>query len=313
MHSNEILAFKPAASNGGKYSILFSLLVLGILSAVFILLIISTLDVAITIISILAITVFLCIFCTVIYGYYSMAYILSPECLILRWAFFKTVIPLATIVSIGTPSKNRFDGIRTAGVGIPNHLYGAFRLLLDGAFMPIKLFATKLTNLVILKTSTGNCYGITPENPEQFITNIKQKASRIVETTINNAPPLVTEQNTARKYVLLSRMFFIAVFVEMGIFFVFLFLTYPNLPDIVPLHYNISGLPDRFGNKDELLGVSLILPCIPITLNLLIFALTRRKSELYKSRYGPAIMLLPLLISTVFLVLNIAFIAPLIV
>ena len=312
MHSNDVLVFKPAASNGGIYSIVISLLVVGILSAVFIPLILITSDIGIVIISILPIAVILGIFCIVIYGYYTMAYILSPERLVLCWAFFRTVIPLDMIVSIGTPRINRWDGIRTGGVGIPNHLYGAFRLLIDGAFMPVKLVATKLANLVILTTSTGKYFGITPESPEQFIASVKQKNSRIIETAINNSPPLLNKQATARKFTIISTVLFITVFIEIGIIVLFLLLTYPYLPDIVPLHYNISGVPDRLGSKDELLGASLIVPCIAMALNLLIFTLIRWKSELHKSTYGPAIMLLPFLVSTVFLVLNITLIAPMI-
>jgi hypothetical protein len=312
MATQDIHTFKPVASRGGVYTILFSVLFAGLLTIIFIPVIVISADLSFTIFGISFIAGISTLFVSLIHGYYTMAYQLSAKSLVLRWGFMKTNLLYDEITNIGLPRIPRFDGIRTGGVGIPDHLYGGFRLLLDGAYKPIKLVATKLSNLVIITMSNGKLHGITPEDPAGFIAGIKLRNLSIVEKRIDNESPLVIQAGLARSHALLGTIIFALVFIEVALNFCYVLAVHPSLPAIVPVHFDITGTPDRFGSKDELLWTTLFLSVIATAINMVMYIALRWKSELAKSRYGIAIMLLPLVLGTFFLVLNIATIAPLV-
>jgi len=50
---------------------------------------------------------------------------------------------------------------------------------------------------------------------------------------------------------------------------------YSNLPQTVALHFDINGNPNRYGNKDELIGVQILLSVITITVYFLIHYLPK--------------------------------------
>ncbi len=313
MQSDEARSFQPAASKGGFWTILLGVLIGGILSAVFIPAMILASDATLTSFSLVLIGGIAALFCIVTHGYYKMAYAVSGDLLVLRWGLFKTAIPFNAIASVGRPSSSTFDGIRTGGVGIPDHLYGAFRLLIDGSYRPIKLVATRLANLVIIVTSSGKYYGITPAMVDEFIATVRRKTSNAAEKTFDNTQRLAEPELTTRKYQALTTALFVVVFIVAGINIAYMLVVFPRLPDIVPLHYDISGVADRFGSKDELAWSSLLPLGIMAGMAILLHAATRRRSQLQRSVYGAAIMLLPLAVGVVFLVINIVLISPLVI
>ncbi|MEX2682895.1 MAG: PH domain-containing protein [Candidatus Sigynarchaeota archaeon] len=312
MQPDEARSFRPAPSKGGCWSVALGIVIVGTLSAVFIPVVLMTSDMILTSFSFVLVGGISALFSVVIHGYFKMAYIVSRDLLVLRWGFFKMVIPLNEIASVGRPSSTAFDGIRTAGVGIPDHLYGAFRLLIDGSYRPIKLVATRMANLVIIVTSAGKYYGITPAAPEEFIATVKQRIGSIAEKQFDNTQRLAGPESMARKHQVLTTALFVAVLIEAGISITYMVVVFPWLPEIVPLHYDLGGTPDRFGNKGELALASLVPLAISIGLAVLFYAATRWRSQLQKSVYGMVLMLLPLAVGTIFLVLNISLIAPLI-
>ncbi len=313
MQSDDARSFQPAPSKGGFWSILLGGLICGILSVVFIPIMAVASDTTLTTIAIATIGGVSLLFCIVIYGYYKMAYIVSGDLLILKWGAFKTEIPFNTVMSIGRPSSSALDGIRTGGVGIPDHLYGAFRLLIEGSYKPIKLVATKLANLVIIVTTDGRYYGITPAMPDEFIAVMKRKTSAAAEKKFDSTQRLAQPESTTRKYQLLTTTLFIAVFIEAGVNIAYFLVVFPRLPDIVPLHYDLAGVANRFGDKGELVWSSLLPLGIMIGLAILLYAATRWKSQLQKSAYGVVLMLIPIAIGVLLLVINVVLISPLVI
>ncbi len=312
MQSDDARSFQPAPSKGGFWTILLGVLIGGLLSAVYIPIMILASDAFLTSFGLVLLGGISILFCIVGYGYYKMAYVITGDRLVLRWGLFKTVIPFNAIASVGRPSSSTFDGIRTGGVGIPDHLYGAFRLLIDGSYKPIKLVATKIANLVIIVTTGGKYYGITPAAPAEFIATVRGKTSNVAEKTFDNTQRLAGSESTTRKNQILTTALFAAVFFVAGISIVYMLVVFPRLPEVVPVHYDLAGVPNRFGSKGELVWSSLLPLGISIGLAILLYAATRWKSQLQKSAYGVVLMLLPLAVGAVSLVLNIVFISPLI-
>jgi len=185
MASDRYIMFKPAPSNGGKYSIINAILVNAIFSGVLVPIILLISDTVFTIICIIFICCLISFFCIVVYGYYSMSYAVSADRLILRWAFLKTIIPVDAITIIGMPTSHKFDGHRTKGVGIPGHLFGAIKMRIDGSYKPVKLFSTDISKMVIITDKNEKYYGVTPASPAEFISSVKQTAMDIIERAIN--------------------------------------------------------------------------------------------------------------------------------
>lgn len=48
--------------------------------------------------------------------------------------------------------------------------------------------------------------------------------------------------------------------------FAYLIVSWSNIPDIIPAHYNTAGIVDRWGNKNEIL----IVPIISVALYILL-------------------------------------------
>ena len=296
--------FKPAASKGGLFSIICLLFVVGIMSGVFIPIMFATNDMTIIVFGSSFIAGMAILFLFVVHGYYTMAYIASGGRLLLRWGPFITSIPIKSIMEIGTTASSKLDGIRTGGVGIPGHLYGAFKILIDGKYRAIKLYATKISNLVIITTNDGKCYGVTPQDPAAFIAAVKELGSQPVEKTFDNEASLVELPEKAKKYGVACNLLFVMVFTEIGIAFACLAIIYPQLPEIVPLHFDLAGIPNRWGSKSELIWPWAFLFSIVAGLNTLLHISIRRQSQLTKSKWGIIIMMIPVAMCTTFLVLN---------
>lgn len=238
------------------------------------------------------------------HGYYSMKYILTKDSLILKWSVFRRRISLENIQSVASVTDPKLQGIRAFGVGIPGHLVGKFYIKIDGEFVPTTFYATNLENLVILRTLDGKIFGITPDAREKLLSSLASNQAFITMVEMDTELPLRATQeiiNKARLWI--SVLLLICILMGVGTW-IYTFFVYINLPDLIPLHWGISGLPDRFGNKYELLIFNSVFTGIDILLSTLIFWWLR-KSDLGKIKLGITIMLFPLLITIVFSVLMI--------
>ena len=193
------------------------------------------------------------VFGLTVHGYYSMKYILTHDSLILKWSFFKRIVPLNSISSISPITSTKIQGIRSSGVGIPGHLIGKFHLKFDGQFISTNLHATKMENLVILRTSGGKTFGITPDEREEFVNLILSTQSSIEKTELDTEEPIRTTEQAAKKSRNWISVFFaICVVFAIGTL-IYVIIAYQGLPDVIPLHWGVGGVPNRFGNKSELL------------------------------------------------------------
>lgn len=235
-----------------------------------------------------------------VHGYYSMKYQVTNESLTLKWGFFKKTIPLQDISSISSVGKENLQGIRSFGVGIPGHLVGRFRLKFDGEFLATTLYATKLDNLVVLRTLDNKTYGVTPDKKEEFIQFLQTTKSSIKITDIDTKQPIrASEEEIKKSRTWLTVFFSICIVLCIGSYVYFL-IVYQMLPETgVPLHWGPGGVVDRIGNKSELMVMNSIFVGIELLISTLVYV-WMRKSDLGKVRIGRYIMLFPLLINLVF-------------
>ena len=245
------------------------------------------------------------IFGTTVHGFYSMKYVVTSESLTLKWSFFKKTIPLQEISSISSVTKDKLQGIRSFGVGIPGHLIGRFQLKFNGEFLATTLYATDLNHLVVIRTLDNKTYGITPDKKDEFMQSILTSQSSITKTELDTAQPIrVTEEVIKKSRTTLTILFLICVSLSVATFVYFLVL-YQMLPETgVPLHWGPGGVVDRFGDKSELLIMMSVFTGVELLISTLVY-IWMRKSDLGKVKIGKLIMLFPLIISLVFSTLTI--------
>jgi hypothetical protein len=245
-------------------------------------------------------------FSLLVYMYYEIEYIISNEFLLIKWGLKTTKIPIEKVKRVIKPERKNYEGIRLGGVGIPGYFFGKFKFLIEGTFETVSLYATKLNHLLFIETDGHNkkFYGITPSEEDEFITTLKN-LNRTIEPQIEEKPTLFKATKTSSKDIKIALTLFITSIVLSVSGLVYFFIIYLQLPQTVPLHFNINFVPDSYGNKNDLLGVISLFVIFGIGLSALLYYYIHRRTHLDQTKYGYSIMILPVAISLLFLILTI--------
>jgi hypothetical protein len=298
--------FKPAKSNGGKYMI-FTTVAIAILLLTVLILIYPALQNIFFLI--LALSVYIAIiasFSLLIYAYYEMDYIISNEFFLIKWGLKTTKIPIENIKRIVKPETNHYEGIRLGGVGLPGYLFGKFKYLLEGNFESVNLYATRLKNLLFVETfdKKKKLYGITPALEDEFIRFLDDKSKEIESSVIKKPEPFKTTRNSSKDIKYALTLFIISIIIAVSGLIYFL-IVYFQLPQIVPLHFGANFVPNRYGDKIELIWIFLFFILFGIGFSTLIYYYIHKRTHLDQTKFGYSVMLLPIAISMLFLILTI--------
>lgn len=243
--------FKPAKSHGGYYLIIiFVAIILLFLTISISLFSFARIDFSM-IFLLLSISIAV-IFGIFIYGFFGMKYILTADALVIKWGFFQNIIPYRIITNIKYSNDKNYEGIREAGAAVPGFYVGKFRLIFGGDFIPVSLYGTNFKNLLLILTNTGKYYGITPENGDFFFQQIKDKNLLVEKIEVDIHEPLKQDPKISRRNQRISLFFFVLSLVFSAATFICFLYIYPQLKETIPLHFNINGAPDSYGNKSEL-------------------------------------------------------------
>ena len=298
--------FKHAKSNGGKYITL-------IIAIVAILLITITISIYPVIQNISLLIIILSIFIAIItlfllllYSYYEMEYIISNEYLLIKWGIKTTRIPIENIKRVIKPEGKEYEGIRLGGVGIPGYLFGKFKYLIEGDFKTVSLYATKLSHLLFIETDgqKRKFYGITPSEEDEFIATLNNLNKNIEPQTKENLTTFKVTKTSSKDIKYTLTLFVISIVLSISGMVYFLVI-YFQLPQTVPLHFNINFEPNRYGNKIDLIGIISFLIVFGIGLSSLFYYYIHRRTHLDQTKYGYSVMLIPVAISILFLILTI--------
>ncbi len=304
MLENQI--FKPAKSNGGKYltfiTVAITALILIILISIYPIL--QNVSLLILILSIF-ITIIV-IFILLIYAYYELEYILTDEYLLIKWGLKTTRIHVDAIKRVIKPETKHYEGIRLGGVGIPGYLFGKFKFLIEGVFETVFLYATKLDNLLYIETKgqKKKLYGITPAKDDDFIRSLKDISRNIESQVIKKPKTFKITKSSSKDIKYALSLFLISILLSISGLTYFLII-YFQLPQTIPLHFSIHFVPNRYGNKIDLLGIFSFFIIFGIGLSSVLYYYIHRKTHLDQTKYGYSIMLLPVAINTLFLILTI--------
>jgi hypothetical protein len=266
--------------------------------------------------SIQSVSVFILIFCffiaiiaifsLLIYAYYELEYILTNEFLLIKWGLKTTRIPIEKVKRVIKPETKNYEGVRLGGVGFPGYLFGKFKYLIEGNFETVYLYATKLNNLVFVETNgkKRKLYGITPAKEDDFIRILSDVSKNIESRIIIKAEPFKPTKYSSKDIKYALSLFIISIALSISGLSYFLII-YFQLPQTVPLHFDINFIPNRYGNKIDLLGVLSFFIILGIGFSTLLYYYIHRRTHLDQTKYGYSIMLLPVAINIIFLILTI--------
>ena len=186
------------------------------------------------------------------YWYYellSLQYTLDRNALVVAYGTCRHVIPLGAIRRIVPASEiGLSQGFH--GIGWPGYLKGHVHredvgLLLVHSTEPLERQLIVITNSL--------CYGISPSNPEQFLEDYAKRRMlgpirRVVEGT-EHARLLVLPVWRDRVFWLAIILAFVANIVLVGV----IVNQYGELPERIPLHFDVQGQADHIASKSSLL------------------------------------------------------------
>lgn len=187
-------------------------------------------------------------------------YEVSSKVLRVNFGLIKKTIPYTRIVKAEVVDMN--VTLRLFGASLPGVHLGLFRTSLGN----VHAYATKISGpFLVLTLADGQKYALSPEQPQGLLDAIDQKCSFF--GTQNPS-------EIARNEKSLSRLVYVQVLAVSAVYIVYLgyfVWTYLSLPQVVPLHFGFDGVPNRFGDKSELLwvaGIGGIFPVINAVLSL---------------------------------------------
>ena len=145
--------------------------------------------------------------------------------------------------------------LRIFGASLPGFHWGLFKTNIGNAH----IYATRIEGQFILLTlNDGEKIALSPEQPREFLNAIEER-----KNLFNTQPTSIIKQKEQTKRTI-AIIQVIAVTTAYIIFLAYFTWVYIQLPQIVPLHIGFNGVPNRFGDKTELLWVAGIAATLPI-------------------------------------------------
>lgn len=185
------------------------------------------------------------------FGYFTwaannMEYILTEKELVIKWAFNRKVIPLDGIKEVRRMSGA--GSIKVIGASWPGFHIGSFTD--PSGKGSVNMFASRLWGEILLLKTRWETVGLTPENPEEFLTALEAAIPHQLaggEESVDEAPEIAF--NMWRDKIYLA-MLILNTAILAGAFYWVYYMT-QTLPDQIPMHYNLAGEIDRYGSPRE--------------------------------------------------------------
>ncbi len=186
-----------------------------------------------------------------LFGLNNASYLVDRNAIEIRWGRVVQVIPLGSIEGIrkgeGLGRVTRFRGIRWSGFWL-----GRGRITGLGA---VQFYCSApLARQLLIQTPSGS-YAISPENPDRFMDLVATQKEMGPSEPVEQ----VMEQPAIGHRGLFSDRTGVTLAAAGGglnlLLYFFLAAQYGRLPHTLPLHFDLTGAPDRFGNTSFLFGL----------------------------------------------------------
>jgi hypothetical protein len=189
-----------------------------------------------------------------LYGLTRSGYSLDRNALIIHWGPTEQTIPTGQIKRVLTGSE--IEGrIQFYGGIWPGHCVGYGEVPGAG---PTIFYATLPPRQQIYVVTPSLTYGISPADREEFLKSLRRRLemgpTQIVEQSSKRPGFLDWAIWQDRLGLILLAVSFLALFALTGL----LCFQFPALPRMVPLHFDVTGSPDRLGTRGHIFIIPLI-------------------------------------------------------
>jgi len=161
---------------------------------------------------------------------------------------------------------------RIFGGSWPGLYWGLFRVKDLGN---VQVYSTRWRgDFVLISTVDGRKIAISPEEPEKFLADIISK-----KTIFSTASRTEIKESLGAA----SRLVYGQVLTVAAAYLIFLgyfFTVYKSLPQIVPIHFDLNWVPNRWADKSELLIIAVLAGIFPLLNTILVLKYGRYSKEL---------------------------------
>jgi hypothetical protein len=120
----------------------------------------------------------------------------------------------------------------------------------------VQAYATRYKGaFILLEVNDGSRVLLSPENPDGFLEALNER-TEAVSPELMVSQPLQLDRHFAIGQFAIVSLAWIALLI-------YILSIYTGLPDIIPVHFGLNGVPNRWGSKNELFllaGVAAIFP-----------------------------------------------------
>ncbi len=201
-------------------------------------------------------------------SFQNLAYHLGGEGLEIRWGFRPVIIPYAAIAAV-QPGQINYAVSRIVGIALSDLRQGVFTA---GSLGEGTLYTV---GKEIIWIQTGDTlYGISPADREGFLAALEQKRAELGLTWSRQATRALNRPrpNPFKDKVAMAGI--IAGVALMAGMWVYVAAKIPQLPEKIPMHYNLAGQVDRWGPPVELYimpAIALVSWFVPAIVGLVVF------------------------------------------
>ena len=146
-------------------------------------------------------------------------------------------------------------GFRIFGGSLPGAHWGTF---ITSNLGKAQVFATKYKGtFVLLETDDYDKILLTPQESDAFLEVLEGKTEFSDPTPLIIVEPQLDQRLAYLQIAIVGLAWICLVYYVASI--------YPNLPEIIPVHFGLNGVPNRYGSKMELIlmmGVSFLFPLL---------------------------------------------------
>lgn len=189
-----------------------------------------------------------------LYGLITSEFLVDRNAFIIRWGAVTQVIPMETVTGIVSGSEagriSHFRGARWPGLRVG---YGEIEGIGSTLF-----FATGSLDGQVVFTTPALAYAFSPSDRGAFLKAVRQRLAMGPSQSVEH----VSRQPAFLTWRLWSDRVGIGLLLGAGVLLLALFgyisLRYPSLTELVPLHFDAAGLPDRWGTRAQVFTLPFI-------------------------------------------------------
>lgn len=183
-----------------------------------------------------------------IYAYFNLAYRLDRNGLIITWGATQQIVPMASICEI-VRGEEMTGPVRVAGLNWPGYQVGSGNLPHLGKTL---FFATRPLPEQLFVVTPALVYAISPANPAAFLADFERRrrlgaVHTWAQTTRRPEWAMLPFWHDAGVHYLAGLAFALN-----ALLFAYICARYSALPELVPMHFDVFGEPDRIGLRSEL-------------------------------------------------------------